>query len=139
IDQTDDANITFIGSSIDINFNDSGSDPHSLLSDDLTSLIGFVTPDSNDEEFNSVTKKHSADNLNATSDGDDALPNASSLKKANAEEQKWEKNNTETPKDNIEYKVVSWVETVVTCQESYGGVTPPNWVAAEYGSGGGTS
>ncbi|GJW14823.1 retrovirus-related pol polyprotein from transposon TNT 1-94 [Tanacetum coccineum] len=77
IDQTDDANITFIGSGIDINFNDSGSHLHSLPSDDLASLIGFEAPDSNDEESNSITKEHSADNLNAISYGDAALPNAS--------------------------------------------------------------
>ncbi|GJX46833.1 retrovirus-related pol polyprotein from transposon TNT 1-94 [Tanacetum coccineum] len=44
--------------------------------DDLASLTGFETPDSNDEEFNSVPKEHSANNLNATLDGDVALPNA---------------------------------------------------------------
>ncbi|GJS07148.1 hypothetical protein Tco_0363944 [Tanacetum coccineum] len=68
IDQTDDANITFIGSGIEINFNDSGSNLHSFPSDDLAFLIGFETPYTNDEESNSITKEHSADNLNATSD-----------------------------------------------------------------------
>nr|GEY81622.1 hypothetical protein [Tanacetum cinerariifolium] len=47
------------------------------INDDLTSLTGFETPGSNDVESNSVTNEHSADNLNATSDGDFALPNAS--------------------------------------------------------------
>ncbi|GKB64419.1 hypothetical protein Tco_0920605, partial [Tanacetum coccineum] len=62
---------------ITMELDDSGSILHSMPSDDLTSLIGFKTPCSNDEESNSVTKEHSADNLNATSDGDFALPNAS--------------------------------------------------------------
>ncbi|GJR37455.1 retrovirus-related pol polyprotein from transposon TNT 1-94 [Tanacetum coccineum] len=77
IDQPNDANITFMGSGpIDMELDDSGSDLHSMPSDDLASLTGFETPDSNDEEFNSVTKEHSANNLNATLDGDVALPNA---------------------------------------------------------------
>ncbi|GKA09593.1 hypothetical protein Tco_0688924 [Tanacetum coccineum] len=74
--QTDDVNVTFIGSGIDIELNDSGSDLHSMPSDDLASLTVFETPDSNTEESNSVTKELTADNLNATSDGDAALPNA---------------------------------------------------------------
>ncbi|GJS75308.1 hypothetical protein Tco_0725189 [Tanacetum coccineum] len=77
IDQPNDANITFMGyGPIDMELDDSGSDLHSMPSDDLASLTGFETPDSNDEEFNSVTKEHSANNLNATLDGDVALPNA---------------------------------------------------------------
>nr|GEV55366.1 hypothetical protein [Tanacetum cinerariifolium] len=51
----------------------SDSDLHSMPSDDLASLTGFETPDSDDETSISVTKEHSADNLNATLDGDVAL------------------------------------------------------------------
>nr|GEY23668.1 hypothetical protein [Tanacetum cinerariifolium] len=76
--QTNDANITFLGSGpITMELDDFGSNIHSMHSDDLTSLTGFETPGSNDVESNSVTKEHSADNLNATSDGEFALPNAS--------------------------------------------------------------
>ncbi|GKC44512.1 hypothetical protein Tco_1062234 [Tanacetum coccineum] len=76
--QTNDANITFLGSvPITMELDDSGSSLHSMPSDDLTSLTGFETPGSNDEESNSVTKEHSTDNLNATSDGDFVLPNTS--------------------------------------------------------------
>ncbi|GJS54366.1 hypothetical protein Tco_0627728 [Tanacetum coccineum] len=81
IDQTDDANITFIGSGIDMELDDSSSNLHSMPSDDLVSLTSFETPDLNDEESNSVTKEHSADNLNATSDGVASLPNASTALK----------------------------------------------------------
>ncbi|GJT42467.1 hypothetical protein Tco_0951182 [Tanacetum coccineum] len=78
IDQTNDANITFIGSGpINMELDGTCDDLHSMPSDDLTSLTGFETPDSSDKEFNSATKEHLADNLNATSDGDIALPNAS--------------------------------------------------------------
>nr|GEX70002.1 retrotransposon protein, putative, Ty3-gypsy subclass [Tanacetum cinerariifolium] len=80
IDQTNDANITFMGSGpINMELDDTGSDLHSIPSDDLASLTGFKTPDSADKESNSVTKKHLADNLNATSDGDIALLNASAV------------------------------------------------------------
>ncbi|GJS95659.1 hypothetical protein Tco_0802627 [Tanacetum coccineum] len=48
-----------------------------MPSDDLAPLTAFETHDSDDEASISVTKEHSADNLNATSDGDVALPNAS--------------------------------------------------------------
>ncbi|GKF19106.1 hypothetical protein Tco_0067744 [Tanacetum coccineum] len=48
-----------------------------MPSDNLASLTGFETPDSNDEASISVTKEHSVDNLMETSDGDAALPNAS--------------------------------------------------------------
>nr|GEY21879.1 uncharacterized mitochondrial protein AtMg00810-like [Tanacetum cinerariifolium] len=48
-----------------------------MPSDDLATLTDFETPDSDDETSISVTKEHSADNLNVTSDGDVALPYAS--------------------------------------------------------------
>ncbi|GKD05321.1 hypothetical protein Tco_1180295 [Tanacetum coccineum] len=62
---------------INMELDNSGSDLHSMPSDDLVTLTGFKTPGSNDKESNSVTKEHSADNLNTTSDGDIDLPNAS--------------------------------------------------------------
>ncbi|GJS27319.1 hypothetical protein Tco_0487939 [Tanacetum coccineum] len=55
----------------------SDSDLRSMPSDNLASLTGFETPDSDDEASISVTKEHSSDNLKATLDGDVALPNAS--------------------------------------------------------------
>ncbi|GJZ04494.1 retrovirus-related pol polyprotein from transposon TNT 1-94 [Tanacetum coccineum] len=77
IDQPDDANITFMGSGpIDMELDDPGSDLYYMPSNDLASLTGFETPNSNDEDSNSVTKEHSTNNLNATLDGDVALPNA---------------------------------------------------------------
>ncbi|GKA72514.1 hypothetical protein Tco_0778730 [Tanacetum coccineum] len=77
IDQTNYANITFMGSRpINMELDGTCSNLYSMPSDDLTSLTGFETPDSSDKEFNSATKEHSADNLNATSNGDIALPNA---------------------------------------------------------------
>ncbi|GJW79167.1 hypothetical protein Tco_0140849 [Tanacetum coccineum] len=54
----------------------SDSDLRSMPSDDLASLTGFETPNSDDETSISVTKEHSADNFNATSDGDVSLPYA---------------------------------------------------------------
>ncbi|GJZ94483.1 hypothetical protein Tco_0666686 [Tanacetum coccineum] len=86
IDQANDANNTFIGSGpIDIDLNDSCSDIHFMPSDYLASLTGFETPDSDDEASNSITKEHSADNLNATSDGDVTLPNVF-IEKENSDE-----------------------------------------------------
>ncbi|GJZ72673.1 hypothetical protein Tco_0636819 [Tanacetum coccineum] len=55
----------------------SDSDLRSMPSDDLASLTSFETLDSDDETSISITKEHLADNLNATSDGDVALPYAS--------------------------------------------------------------
>ncbi|GJZ97503.1 hypothetical protein Tco_0669956 [Tanacetum coccineum] len=76
--KTNDANITFMGfGPINMELDDTGFDIHSMPNDDLASLTGFETLDLVDEESNSVTKEHSADNLNVTSDGDIALPNAS--------------------------------------------------------------
>ncbi|GJS60647.1 hypothetical protein Tco_0655431 [Tanacetum coccineum] len=46
----------------------SDSDLCSMPSDDLASLTGFETPNSNDETSISVTKEHSTNNFNATSD-----------------------------------------------------------------------
>ncbi|GKD88208.1 hypothetical protein Tco_1363715 [Tanacetum coccineum] len=64
IDQTDDANTTFIGSGpIDMELDVSGSDLYSMPRNDLASLTVFETPDSDTEESKSVTKEHSADNI----------------------------------------------------------------------------
>ncbi|GKC98450.1 hypothetical protein Tco_1168725, partial [Tanacetum coccineum] len=77
-EKTNDANITFMGfGPINMELDDTGFDIHSMPNDDLASLTGFETLDLVDKESNSVTKEHSADNLNVTSDGDIALPNAS--------------------------------------------------------------
>ncbi|GKD48988.1 hypothetical protein Tco_1277964 [Tanacetum coccineum] len=62
---------------MDMELGNSGSDLHSMPSDDLASLTGFETANSDDEESVSFTNEHSAGNLNATSDADVALPNAS--------------------------------------------------------------
>ncbi|GJS57349.1 hypothetical protein Tco_0652133 [Tanacetum coccineum] len=78
IDQTNDANITFMGSGpINMELDDTSSKLHSIPSDDLASLTRFETHDSANEGSNYATKEHSSGNLNATSDGDIALPNAS--------------------------------------------------------------
>nr|GEU57991.1 putative reverse transcriptase domain-containing protein [Tanacetum cinerariifolium] len=60
---------------IDLGESDADSDLHSMTDDELVSLTGFETADSDTQNF--VTKEHLADNLDATSDGDVALPNAS--------------------------------------------------------------
>ncbi|GKA90446.1 hypothetical protein Tco_0812316 [Tanacetum coccineum] len=78
IDQTNDANITFMGSGpINMELDDTSSNLHLIPCDDLASLTRFETHDSANEGSNYATKEHSSGNLNATSDGDIALPNAS--------------------------------------------------------------
>ncbi|GJW58239.1 retrovirus-related pol polyprotein from transposon TNT 1-94 [Tanacetum coccineum] len=73
----DDINVIDITPKDDEEGDASDSDLRSMPSDNLASLTGFETPDSDDEATISVTKEHSADNLMETSDGDAALPNAS--------------------------------------------------------------
>nr|GFB64641.1 hypothetical protein [Tanacetum cinerariifolium] len=77
------------------------SDLCSMPSDDLASLTGFETLDSDDVTSIYVNKEHSADNLNVTSDGDVDLPYASAeeLTQVEAQGEKWDKNNPQTPKD----------------------------------------
>nr|GEV50843.1 hypothetical protein [Tanacetum cinerariifolium] len=73
----DDINVINITPKDDKEGDASDFDLCSMPSDDLASLTGFETSDSDNEASISVTKKHSADNLMATSDGDVVLPNAS--------------------------------------------------------------
>ncbi|GJX54686.1 hypothetical protein Tco_0283055 [Tanacetum coccineum] len=73
---SDDINVIDITPKDDEEGDASDSDLRSMPSDNLASLTGFETPDSDDEASISVTKEHSADNLMETSDGDAALPNA---------------------------------------------------------------
>ncbi|GJZ11244.1 hypothetical protein Tco_0546003 [Tanacetum coccineum] len=74
---SDDINVIDITPKDDEEGDASDSDLRSMPSDNLASLTGFETPDSDDEASISVTKEHSVDNLMETSDGDVALPNAS--------------------------------------------------------------
>ncbi|GJZ90043.1 hypothetical protein Tco_0661970 [Tanacetum coccineum] len=74
---SDDINVIDITPKDDEEGDASDSDLRSMPSDNLASLTGFETPDSNDEASISVTKEHSDDNLMETSGGDAALPNAS--------------------------------------------------------------
>nr|GEZ20709.1 hypothetical protein [Tanacetum cinerariifolium] len=73
---TSDDNVIDITPKDDKERDASDSNLRSMPSDDLASLTDFETPDSDDETSISVTKEHSADNLNVTSDGDVALPYA---------------------------------------------------------------
>ncbi|GJU61516.1 hypothetical protein Tco_1243351, partial [Tanacetum coccineum] len=73
---SDDINVIDITPKDDEEGDASDFDLHSMPSDNLASLTGFETPDSDDEASISVNKEHSADNLMETSDGDVALPNA---------------------------------------------------------------